>query len=235
MQISGFRCTQCGHYEPLAKSTTKIWLNVCPQCGGQVKQVTQLSGLLSKSLRKVPSTVICPRCGASTYRSRGGKHICTKCGHKVGLFGKLFGRQEFSAKGESMNYVNLLPGEIVPKSDEYKCNVCMEGGMIDVALQGLIKKGKIKGFENLKGPEAVKLYKQMLKESPELRKGLKYPTEQQLKGGETIRFFKEGQNFNECPNCGPSTGWTLLELTHDIVRKYSARYMPTSKPWWKFW
>jgi hypothetical protein len=43
----------------------------------------------------------CPACGASTYRSRGGYHICSECGHKLTLFeklrsmplvGKLFGR-----------------------------------------------------------------------------------------------------------------------------------------------
>lgn len=40
------------------------------------------------------NTVKCPRCGAETYRSCGGKEICTKCGQKIGLFGRLFSRRQ---------------------------------------------------------------------------------------------------------------------------------------------
>ena len=40
---------------------------------------------------KQKSIWTCPVCGAETYRSRGGKDICTKCDYKTGPFGRLFG------------------------------------------------------------------------------------------------------------------------------------------------
>lgn len=70
---------------------------------------------------------------------------------------------------------------------------------------------------------AVKLYKAMMKESfsgQEIRKSLNFLNDSQLDGRETIRFFTEGEKFTKCPNCGSATGWTLLELTYDIIKKY---------------
>ena len=118
-------------------------------------------------------------------------------------------------------FINLAPGSFVPKSGEYKCNVCMEGGMLDAILKAFIKKNVIKGAENLIGNhEDVKIVKRMMKEDKELRRSLEYPTDQQLEGKETIKFFQQGNKFTECPNCGRSSGWTLLELTHKFVHKY---------------
>ena len=154
-------------------------------------------------------TSVCPKCGGQTVHSNKGKI-------------------EAAAPTEKSAYVNLLPGDTVPKSGEWKCNICGEGGFIDCALQGILENDK--DYRGLKGHVAVKLYKAWMKESiksRELRKSLDFLKDSQLDGRETIRFFTEGEKFTECQNCGPATGWTLLELTYEIVRKYrGAEYQP---------
>lgn len=122
---------------------------------------------------------------------------------------------------KSSNYINLSPGSIVPQSGKWKCNMCGEGGIIDLSILAFIEKDK--NYNNLKSYVAVKHFKAMLKESflgKDQRKLFDFVNDKQLTGQETINFFTQGQIFCECPNCGSATGWTLLELTYDSVRKY---------------
>ena len=125
-------------------------------------------------------------------------------------------------------FVNLTPGEIVPKSGTYKCNVCMLGGLVDVTLKALIKKGAIKNIKvapdfDWGNTEAIRAVRNAFIAggiSSGVFRGDLADLKRQIEGREIMHFFNEGEKFIECPNCGESTGWTLLELTPDLARKY---------------
>lgn len=91
-------------------------------------------------------------------------------------------------------YVNLAPGSTVPKSGRYKCEFCGEGGMADFFAKMLQGTGAFTG--QLEG-----LGKQ-----------------------QSVRFFEAGRKFTECPNCGPATGWTLVEEPPTSVQPSQPRH-----------
>jgi hypothetical protein len=78
-------------------------------------------------------------------------------------------------------YVNLAPGSIVPKSGKYKCEFCGEGGVADFLAKRMKGSGLYTGRLESLGKQT------------------------------SIRYFEAGKKFTECPNCGPATGWTLIE------------------------
>ncbi len=79
------------------------------------------------------------------------------------------------------DHVNLSPGTKVPKSGNYKCEFCGEGGLADMMGKYMGKAGL--DSMNLRGLAVQK----------------------------SVRFFEHGKKFTECSNCGPATGWTLVE------------------------
>ena len=101
--------------------------------------------------------------------------------------------------------VNMLPGSTVLKSGEYKCNVCMEGGMLDHLIGGMLKE------IGAEVPDDVREARKICLNAKALRDHLG-PLRKQLEGEETVRSFNKGERFTECPNCGAQTGWTLTEL-----------------------
>ena len=78
-------------------------------------------------------------------------------------------------------HVNLSSGTKVPKSGNYKCEFCGEGGLADMMGKYMGKAGL--DSMNLRGLAVQK----------------------------SVRFFEQGKKFTECSNCGPATGWTLVE------------------------
>jgi hypothetical protein len=119
----------------------------------------------------------------------------------------------FRKKPPQNQFVNLSPGSRVPKSGGYICNFCMEGGMMDLAVKLIARE------LGMHVPADIRSARRMILESGLLtgnRAYLKKPME----GQEVVKSFREGDMFPQCPNCGPRTGWTLLDFTDDLVRKY---------------
>src|SRR5260370_11033308 len=81
------------------------------------------------------------------------------------------------------SHANLSPHSAVPVSGTYRGMCCGEGGIADSISQILGNTGGLPGAANLRS------------------KAFQH----------TSRYFEAGRLFPECPNCGPGTGWTLLE------------------------
>ena len=78
-------------------------------------------------------------------------------------------------------YSNLQHGSVVPRTGKWECVFCGQGGMAEMMAKTIAESGLSPG-----------------KLSAHSKKG-------------TVRFFKEGTTFSECPHCGMATGWSLLE------------------------
>jgi hypothetical protein len=98
-------------------------------------------------------------------------------------------------KKTQINTVNLGPGEKVPKSGKYRCDFCGKGGFAELLSHKLTEAG----IDN----DKIRELHQMGKLS-------------------TIRYFRSGNDFPACPNCGPQTGWTLIEKVSDKNRENGA-------------
>jgi len=152
----------------------------------------------------------------------------------MGILSKIFGKrplpketipQKNMSGGKVKITENIAPGELVPKSGQYKCNVCMEGGMIDLLIKSDIEGGRIpeipKGLPANR--ENIKTVAIMLSRRTYPIPGLGQLNEvlrRRLSNGETILSFQQGQKFVECPNCGSVTGWTNLVMANDYLRSY---------------
>lgn len=52
--MEGFRCKSCGFFEPMGRTKARIWLKVCPECGGEViHERHEELGLVARSLRSI--------------------------------------------------------------------------------------------------------------------------------------------------------------------------------------
>ena len=78
--------------------------------------------------------------------------------------------------------VNLAPDTVVPKSGYYKCEFCGADGLADIAAR-MAKKQSLETNANFKN----------------------------LSLQNSIKHFKEGDTFTQCPTCGPATGWTFID------------------------
>lgn len=124
-------------------------------------------------------------------------------------------------------HLNVSPGEPVVTSGEYKCNVCMAGGMVDLGLAEQIRSNRVEVARGYTGDD---LFVQDVRSwalqhlVPAVR-GLRgearaVALQKVLEGKDIVRRLEKGQQFPECPNCGRAGGWTLLRLTHDLIRQY---------------
>lgn len=144
--------------------------------------------------------------------------------HPLEIANKGLGMTE-DRQNQTEGLVNMTPGEIVRKSGQYKCNVCMHGGMTDNIIKILIKEGKVYGGEGLLGTnDDVKAVERVCSREMSNYPGydnVKHVLDQRIKSGETVTYFQKGQKFTECPTCGPVTGWTILEIANEHVREYN--------------
>jgi len=91
---------------------------------------------------------------------------------------------------------NVPPGSRVPKSGKWKCEFCGEGGIAQFFSRHLKGMGREAAASRFEGRTRAS----------------------------TVRFFEAGKTFTECPNCGPSTGWTLVEEPAEKRGEVSAKH-----------
>ena len=91
---------------------------------------------------------------------------------------------------------NLAPGSVVPKTGKYKCEFCGEGGIADFMAKSLGGSGLGLNTSQLQGVG---------------RQG-------------TVKLFEASKTFDQCPTCGPATGWTLVEETQPKAETPTARH-----------
>jgi len=80
-----------------------------------------------------------------------------------------------------VDYANLPPGGVVPKSGLYRCVFCGHGGIADFLAK------------HLEGASLETRY--LIGQSRQ----------------QTVKHLWQGDTFPECAVCGPATGWTLIE------------------------